>query len=98
MFLIGKVNTVKMAIHPEEEREYIRIFQNKYKKKPKHPDLTGFMIDKDGVKHDVAMWSLKTKGGAVYWAGKISNSEENRKKYKKENKQEDSSDIDELPF
>ena len=44
MFLIGKANTVKMAIHSEEEREYIRIFQNKYKKKPKHPDLTGFMI------------------------------------------------------
>jgi len=89
-----------MAIHSEDEREYIRIFQNKYKKKPSHPDLTGFFIDKDGVKHDVAMWSLKTKSGATYWAGKTGNSEENKKKYKSNNNESENNtdDIEDLPF
>lgn len=91
-----------MATKHEREREHLKIFQNKYKKKPSHPDMIGTFVDKDGVEHDVALWKLKTKQGKTYLAGRTSNKEDNRKKYGKDKEQpptKSSDDLfDEIPF
>jgi len=92
-----------MATRPEKERNHIRIFKNKYKNKPGHPDMVGLLIDENGVEFDIAMW--KVNGNVTFYAGTIGNKEENKKKYKNKNnnqaekpKEEDDLNFDDLPF
>tara|TARA_R110002020_G_scaffold148779_1_gene324819 strand:+ start:9485 stop:9736 length:252 start_codon:yes stop_codon:yes gene_type:complete len=78
----------------KKEPKSVKIFKNKRKKFDKHPDMIGTYIDKDGVEHDIALWTLTTRAGDYYYAGTCQNSAEVREKYK--NNQSQTSDLDNL--
>jgi hypothetical protein len=94
----------RMARRLENDRNHIAIFQNKYKKKPNQPDWIGTYVDKDGVEHDVALWKLTSNNNKkTYFAGRVNNREEARKKYgnKSGNNDAQSDDadwLDDIPF
>jgi hypothetical protein len=85
-----------------KKKNHIKIFQNNRKKKPSHPDMIGSLVDENGVEFDIAMWKLKTQHGQIYFAGQISNSEENKRKREqgefKKNDNKPKTDVDDLPF
>lgn len=87
----------------------IKIFPNKYKKKDKHPDYRGTIIDANGKEWDASLWKIHFKNQEGFFiAGQISDAEENKRKYAKK-KQDDkaasqpaspppNNDADDLPF
>ncbi len=90
-----------MSSRREQEPLSFKLFPNKYKTKDKQPDYRGTLTDKDGKEWDISGWALKTKNGDKWVGGKISDAEENRKKFGDKKKEAEGKQVDEsddLPF